>query len=283
MRKLTKKKFWNSLYKSKIFENEQKTSEGMLKSIIKTIFGKNIIRYMHNYSDYLLWNVIYKKYMPKKKGMKVLEIGSAPGNYLVRLSKKFDFIPYGIEFSEIGIKLNRKIFILNKINPDNVIYADFYSNNFHKQYREYFDIVISRGFIEHFFDVEDLIEKHINLLIKGGYLIVSIPNLLGANYILSWIFNKKIISKHNLIIMQKGEFLKLFDKKNLLILFCNYYGTFDFSLFNTKRNSSMRFLLNFCTKFQVILNIIFRLLFKEKGMENKIFSPHLIYIGVKKK
>ena len=281
-KKITEKAYWNSMYVSKPIEH-QECSKGKLKTSLKKLLGRKILEYKRNYADYLLWDVIYKKYMPKTKGAKILEVGSAPGNYLVRLKHAFGFVPYGVEYSESGVELNRNIFSLDNINPSNVIYADFLSGKFHRQYKEYFDIVISRGFIEHFTDVQDIIEKHINLLTKGGYLIVSIPNIRGLNYILTWIFHRKGISMHNMDIMQKEKFSKLFDKNSLLTLFCDYYGTFNFGQFRTERNSSMRFALNFCKKLQLILNVAFRLIFKDKGMENRLFSPYLLFIGVKKK
>ena len=150
----------------------------------------------------------------ENKGAKVLEVGSAPGWHLVRLNQTFGFIPYGIEYSESGVELNREVFILHNINPDNVIHADFLSDEFHEQYKGYFDIAISRGFIEHFTDIEDIIEKHINLLTKGGYLIVSIPNLRGANYILTWLFHRElsfVIANVNLaqiVVYKRGFYSK---------------------------------------------------------------------------
>jgi len=282
MKKLTEKEYWNSIYESKILGNKQHFLKRNLKILIKTILGKNILEYMRSYSDYFLWEVIYKRFMPKTKGIKVLEIGSAPGNSLVRLSQTFGFVPYGIEFSEHGVKLNKKIFILHNINPDNVIQADFLSDDFDTKYKEYFDIVISRGFIEHFTDIEDVIWKHINLLTKEGYLIVSIPNLRGVNYALMWFFHKELLPMHNINIMEKRRFSKLFNKKGLSTLFCDYYGTFNFGLFNTERNSPMRFALPFCNISQLILNVVFRLFFKNRGAESRIFSPYLIFIGKKK-
>ena len=285
MGKLTEKAYWNSLYEPKVLEQERRSSKRHLRLLIKRIlvatFGGKALEYRHSYADYLLWNVIYKKYMPKAKGAKVLEIGSAPGWHLVRLNQTFGFTPYGVEYSESGVESNRKIFTLHNINPDNVIHTDFFSDKFHKQYKGYFDIVISRGFIEHFTDIEGVIEKHTNLLTEGGYLIVSIPNLRGANYILTWLFHRELIPMHNLSIMRKGEFSKLFDKEGLLTLFCDYYGTFDFGMFDTKRNSPMRFVLAFCQRLQLALNVVFRLLFKDKGAKSRLFSPALIFIGVK--
>lgn len=282
IKKMTEKTYWNSMYRSKPLECQQCSRE-KLKTLLKKLLGRKILEYKRNYADYLLWDVIYKKHMPKKtNGARLLEIGSAPGNYLVRLKRAFGFVPYGVEYSESGVELNREIFSLYNIDIGNVIYADFLSDEFHKQYKGYFDIVISRGFIEHFTDVGNIIKKHISLLTSGGYLIVSIPNIRGVNYILTWIFHKKGILMHNMDIMQKEKFTKLFDKNSLLTLFCDYYGTFNFGQFRTERNSPMRFVLNFCKKLQLILNATFRLIFKDKGMESRLFSPYLLFIGVKK-
>jgi len=277
--RLTQKEYWDSIHKAKVAKRKRYSVRENLKILATGFLEKNFAR---SYADYLLWEVIYKKFMPKIKGAKVLEVGSAPGNNLVRLSKRFGFIPYGVEYSENGVELNRKVFISNNINPDNVIQADFLSDDFQKRYCSFFDIVLSAGFIEHFEDVGDIIEKHINLLTEDGYLIVSIPNLRGANYVWQWIFNRNLLSMHNLDIMQKRKFSKIFDRVCLSTLFCDYYGTFNFGLFITKGNSPLRFVLTSCKILQLILNMVFRLLFRNGGAESGLFSPYLLFIGMKK-
>jgi len=277
---LTPKKYWDSIYESKAFLTQHHPLKKNLRILINKLVENE---YMRSYADYLLWDVIYKKYMPKTKGLKVLEIGSAPGNNLVKLSQTFGFVPYGVEYSESGVELNRKIFASHNINPDNVIHADFLRDEFHKQYKGYFDIVVSIGFIEHFTNIEDIIKKHIDLLTKGGYLIVNIPNLRGVNYALQWIFQKEIpVSMIDTNIMQKREFSRFFDKECLSTLFCDYYGTFNFGLFNTKKGSPLCLVLTFCKVLQLMLNVVFRLLFGKRGAESKTFSPYLLFIGVRK-
>ena len=273
MAKLTQKEYWDAIHKAKAAKRKR------FKILAIGFFEKNFVR---SYADYLLWDVIYKKYLPKTKGAKILEIGSAPGNNLVRLSQQFGFTPYGVEYSESGAQLNRKVFISNNISPDNVIHADFLSDDFQKQYSGYFDIVISAGLIEHFEDVDNIIEKHINLLTDGGCLIVSIPNLRGVNYLWQRLFNKDLLAMHNLDIMQKRKFSKLFNKASLSALFCDYYGTFNFGLFIAKQTSGLRFMLTCCKVLQLILNLLFRLFFRKGGVESGLFSPYLLFIGIKK-
>jgi glycosyltransferase involved in cell wall biosynthesis/2-polyprenyl-3-methyl-5-hydroxy-6-metoxy-1,4-benzoquinol methylase len=275
------KEEWNSTLRSKGDERGLSSAKSRIKRAIKAMLGKRVLEYIRSYEDYLLCEVIYKKYMPKTRGLKVLEVGSAPGEHLVNLNKRHGFIPYGIEYSESGNELNREIFASNNIDPDNVIYADFFSDEVHERYKGAFDIVISRGFIEHFTDVRSVIAKHNNLLADGGCLIISIPNLNGVNYALGRFFHKELIPLHNLSIMRKQEFMGLFENQGLSPLFCDYYGTFNFGLFNTRRGTLQSLALGCCMKFQLLLNIALRLLFKERGAESMFFSPALMFIGKK--
>lgn len=285
MKKLLKEeRFWE------LYWGFERSNNGanILKSDLEkksSSFGKKILGYMrHDYHDYILWNVIYEKYMPKIEGAKILEIGSAPGNHLARIAKTFGFVPYGVENSKYGVELNRKVFDLYNINTDNVIYADFFSDEFQLKYKGFFDVIISRGFIEDFSgaNVENIIEKHVNLLTKGGHLFVSIPNLRGIYYFWVRLFDRPLLSELNFDIMQKDKFLKLFDGKNLSILFCDYYGIFNCgNRFTARRDLSIRFIIVFLGNLQKILNLIFHLTLKNKNAETGIFSPYLQFIGKK--
>jgi len=110
---------------------------------------------------------------------------------------------------------------------------------------------------------------------------VDIPNLKGINYFLIWFFNKELIAKHNLSIMDKNNFSGLFDNLRLLPVFCDYYGVFNFGLFQVKERSFRYFILQFCYKLQRGLNFIFNTLFKNRNINSKYLSSHLLYIGIK--
>jgi SAM-dependent methyltransferase len=284
MSELTKKTYWSAKYDGLLqFSAENKRSaKDIFIRFAERMGAAHLVKYMYSYNYYLLWNVIFPKYMPNKAGAKVLEIGSAPGHALVEMNRRFGFVPYGVEYSEPGVELNRRIFAANNLDPANVIHADFFSEQFDKQYKASFDIVMSRGFIEHFDNVEYCVKKHVDLLTERGRLVIIIPNLRGMNYILARLFNPDSLRMHNLEIMRRGTFNNLFSEKRLKTLFCGYAGTFDFKLFNTDPNSPMRFVLAFCIKAQHVLNVFLRLLFGNKGAETKMFSPYLLFIGEKR-
>ena len=280
--------YWNfrlKNYDRKVIENDQQNIPNLFT---KRPLARKILEYWsRNYHDYILWEVIYKRFMPKAKGAKLLEIGSAPGSHLVRLSKRFGFDPYGIEHTEQGVELNRKVFSSHDINPENVIHIDFFSKEFQQNYRGYFDIVISRGFVEDFPDADasSIIEQHLNLLSEGGYLFVTIPNFRGIYYVWARLLDQELLANANIDIMRKEIFSKLFNQKGLLNLFCDYYGTFNCGddRFSPLINySTMRFVLACCAIVQRVANVLFRIVLKDRGMESELFSPYLIFVGVKK-
>ena len=281
MPELTEKKDWDVIYDPDDVKHKRLDVRRTVKALVRKYGGDKTLGYMSNYAEHLLWEVIYPRYLPRTGRAKVLEVGCAPGHHLVRLAQTFGLVPYGVEYSDSGVELNRRVFAANGIDPDNVIHADFLSEEFHKQYRGCFDVVMSRGFIEHFTEVEEVVEKHVNLLADGGILVVSIPNYRKVNYLIKWVLRRDNIAMHNLKIMQRDRFAPLFQRTGLAALYCDYYGTFNLGLFSTKRNSPKRFLLVPLRLLQLALNIVFRLLFGDRGGESRSFSPYLLFVGRK--
>jgi len=256
--RMTKKEYWDSVY------SEKKRDGFKMPKFLKTVC----------YSERVLWNGIFQKYLPKIPGLKILEIGSAPGGNLIKFHQRFGYEPYGVEYSKKGVEINRRKFRAVGINPDNVIFSDFLSDEFQSKYKEAFDVVISRGVLEHFLKPEKIIKAHINLLVKKGYLIIVIPNLRGINRFLQSLFNKKVVSLHNLEIMDQEKFRGLFPEDRLEVLHCGYFGTFNFGLFRDR--------WRIFDLLQWKLNLFLYLLLGNRGVEGKFTSPYLIYIGKKK-
>src|SRR5439155_25468459 len=104
----------------------------------------------------------------------------------------------------------------------------------------------------------------------------------GLNYALAWFFNRPVLAMHNIGIMSREAFATLFDSERLSPLFCDYYGTFDFGLFNTQPDAPQRHVLAVCRQLQLVLTVALRAL-GDKGIETRFSSPYLIYIGVKRR
>jgi 2-polyprenyl-3-methyl-5-hydroxy-6-metoxy-1,4-benzoquinol methylase len=283
MDRLTEKHYWDGLYKNGVQDGEFNLSESGIKRFIKRAMGKKLFNLLAPYDDYLLWDSVFPAYLPANcEGLSVLEIGSAPGKFLVRFANKFGANPYGVEYTKNGAELNRFFFKKNGIQSKNVIEADFFSNEFIESHRHAFDIVISRGFIEHFLDVDMVVTRHIELLRPGGLLFVLIPNLRGVYYPWTKLFNPCQLKMHNLELMKISHFQSVFNSKKLEILRCSYFGTFNFWLFTAPEG---KYFVNRVIKIlilvQRVLNLIFRIFFGKKGLESAVFSPNLIFVGRK--
>ncbi len=281
--RLTRREHWDAVH---AFEkaDAQKTPEAeksWARRALKRLVGERFVEYMGSYDDYQIWDLLYRRHMPRQ-GATVVEIGSAPGDHLVKLSDTFGLVPYGIEYSPAGVEVNRSLFASRGLDPMNVLAMDFFSEECLERNRERFDVVVSRGFIEHFEEPRSVVDRHIDLLKPGGLLVVTIPNLQGVNHTLTRLFHPELIPMHNLSIMSKAPFLQLFDTTRVRPLICAYVGTFSFYLFNVKEGSRLAPLLGLCMKAQTLLNVMFRTFLAERGAENRFTSPQLIFMGVKR-
>jgi SAM-dependent methyltransferase len=248
---------------------------------VKRLLGESIVSRAKPYSEYLLWEMMFPQFLRPRPGAKIVEIGSAPGDFLVKFSQKYGCIPYGIEYSDVGAQVNRDVFSRHGFNPENVIHSDFFSDELIERYRGHFDIVFSRGFIEHFTDLKTVIDRHVDLLAPGGYLFVDVPNFRGVNNPLARLFDKEAIPRHNIEIMRKDVFTGLFNRSDLEGVACGYYGTFSFYLFTSDKSPVSRFMLRTGFKVQLLLNLAFRTILGKRRLESPLFSPFLNYIGRK--
>jgi len=248
----------------------------------RRVLGHSLTAKMGSYEDYLLWNVIYPSFLAGMEGRSVIEIGSAPGRHLVRMRERLGCEVWGLEYSGEGAETNREAFRKAGIDPGRVIEADLFDGAIAERFGGSFDVVLSRGFIEHFDEPAEAVERHLLLLRPGGTLMVSIPNMRGANFIQALLFNSRLIPMHNREIMRMEAFRSLFSRDDLEILFCGYYGTARADMFLHRRGPLTGMFKRAAEAFQALLNLIFRLVLRDRGLETPMFSPNLLFIGVKK-
>jgi SAM-dependent methyltransferase len=283
MDSLTQREHWDAVHASERAEvtRPRLLAGGHWRATLKNLVGQRLLATTQSYDDHQIWNVLYPRFMPRP-GATVVEIGSAPGEHLVRLRERFGLVPYGIEYSASGVEVNRALFAARGLDPAHVIPMDFFSEECRARYREHFDVVVSRGFIEHFKDPAGVVDRHLELLKPGGLLIVTIPNLRGLNHGLTRLFHPELLPMHNLQIMARDPFLGLFDPDRVEALDCAYVGTFSFYLFSVTPGSRLAPVLWAAMKAQVLLNATFRACFGDRGAENRFTSPQLFFAGRKK-
>lgn len=280
MAQLTTGKYWDEVYR-RCHRDAGNSLSAWFKRRIKSLLGSQIKLFSRNYSDYVLWERIYPAYLPVSQNAEVLEIGSAPGDYLVRLHRSFGWDTYGVDYAEAAATQNKQIFQAAGINPQQVIFSDAFGPDFQTAYQQRFDVVFSRGVIEHFTDFKGPLEGHWGVLKPGGLAVISIPNYRGLNYFMKLIFDRASLRVHNTDIMRMQAFSQLFENQGMETQFCGYYGTSDLGMFLTPHRW-LKPAYQVCDKVQVLLNGIYRICFGDRGPESRYTSPFLLYIGRKK-
>lgn len=178
-------------------------------------------------TDRTFWENYWKNYEYEKIPSKV------PFNYLMPLLKdKNNFIEIGgfpgvfaAYFYKKGCK-NVSLLdfyidqqIVNKFEEKNDIPANtitcIESDFFKFQSSQKYDIVFSYGFIEHFSDTEDVINRHIQLLADQGRLLIVLPNFRGINGWVQYIFDRKNYDAHNMESMKITYLREIIAKSGL--------------------------------------------------------------------
>lgn len=269
MKELSTKHYWDNRYSEDSIKNKNKSNLGIKKHFIR-IFKK--APWNETLVERHRW-VICDRYLPKDNNFRLMEIGCAPGNFLLSYHKRYGYEPWGIDYSHIGVEKTQENFKNYGIKSDNVIEADFFSSVISQKFNNFFDVVTSHGFIEHFDDPENVIKRHVDLLKVGGFLIVSIPNLRCFNYFRVYLTFPEKISLHNLKIMKINIFKTLFSNPKLGLeeLYIGYFGTITFR----------HFFPNWVPDFASMLEKFVWLLVRDRGFETSFFSPQIIYIGRK--
>jgi 2-polyprenyl-3-methyl-5-hydroxy-6-metoxy-1,4-benzoquinol methylase len=223
--------------------------------------------------DRLLANV-FKKYLPNGQNgtRETIEIGCAPGKWLVFFAREMNYKVSGFDFSTDGVNQTLENFRLTEVDGA-ITREDIYKFKSTKKY----DLVYSLGFIEHFDNVDEIIIKHCDILEKGGYLVLGLPNFKGINYFIQKLIDKSILGDHNLSIMNRAFLKNIANKLNLEPVFLEYIGGFAPSMFVHKTKDNIRRLYNNSNMFKWIVNLLLKLnVFSY--INSRFFSSYIIAI-----
>jgi 2-polyprenyl-3-methyl-5-hydroxy-6-metoxy-1,4-benzoquinol methylase len=137
-----------------------------------------------------------------RSGMKYLEIGCAPGKMLSWVAAVLGAEVSGLDYSEPGVHVARKLFGELGLRAD-IRNEDVFATTFADAS---FDVVYSGGVIEHFEDPAPLVRLHARLLKPGGLAVITVPNLAGWYGRLA---SPETLAIHNLNIMTPEALRKL--------------------------------------------------------------------------
>jgi len=204
---------------------------------------------MHVHSGQIMTDSDRPPQRPKETNQTSLEIGCAPGKWMVFLAERIGYEVHGLEYLASAAETTRKN--LAQCGVYGVVRsADFLSY----ESDERFDLVMSLGFIEHFENYEDIFLKHLKLVREGGVLVLGLPRFRGVNYLIQAMIDPYMecpyLSSHFLPVMELNPFMKLADKHSLQKVFVGYVGGFERALFPTNEvtNGAMKLFVRMAIK-----------------------------------
>lgn len=248
---------------------------GFFGKIALSIFGSS---FFDRYFERIFWDGVFRQTVRKTAGATLLEIGSAPGVSLVRLSRKFGFEPWGIEYSPVGVEANRATFRREGYDESQIIAGDIFDDSLIATHENKFDIVYSAGLIEHFDDPRALIERHVRLAAPGGYVVITVPNLHGVNAFLLKVLNPALLDIHNLELMKLDNFRRAFEGCGAELKFAGLLGFFDSDVIFAPVTRVGRWIAPVLVRFNLLANAGAQVVLRGRRLESQSTSPHVVAI-----
>jgi len=259
---LSDKSYWSSFYDVDGFNKGSK---------LKSFFSYSVQN-----EEY--FRIIKRFIMPNFKN--ILEVGCAPGNYLIKASKRLNLTPFGVEYTSKGKSLTEVNLNNAGIRGFEIFHSDVFDSKFQDEKSNSFDVVFSNGFVEHFKNFKLTIKSHSNLVKDEGLLVISIPNLKYLNSL----FNSQEVRDICNEDCMDLDFIRNNLPNDLEIKYLNYYGgLFNIGLFHY-RNYFLEKIRVGCFIFQrLIIEPVFILLLKLGISFNwRYSSPAIVLICSKK-
>lgn len=166
--------------------------------------------------------LVFKEFLPKSNGLRLIEIGCAPGGWMSYFHSQFGYSVDGIEYVPDAVELTRANMKIQNIDAQ-VWCDDFFSIDT-SQFE--YDIVYSKGFIEHFQEYPEVCERLAEI---GRIVVTIIPNLYGVNGWISKTARPHVYEKHVPINLQ--QLRNAHEAIGLKTKFCNYVGGMQFLRF----------------------------------------------------
>jgi len=180
-----------------------------------------------------LWEKLYRAAAGRPRS--VLEIGGYPGRYLAYFSHVYGLEPACLDFNSDRLKVE-EAFAAFGLRSGRILQADFLDYEPDDQY----DLVYSLGLVEHFEDVQGVLDRHLAWLRPGGALLVLVPN---KRYLRKWygqLLDRENLKAHNLTCMRKRVFYHFAERHRLQLHSLGYCGSFPYKVHQKLRSPARK-------------------------------------------
>lgn len=153
-----------------------------------------------------------------------VELGCCPGKWMAFVHDTFGLNVSGIDYLDVGIDLTSRNLTALGVPYDNLWTGDIIG--FDPPLR--FDVVFSKGLVEHFEDLDLLLGKHILWLKPGGIAIIVVPHFTGClGYLQAWMdrsLRTPLLPEHNPEVADHQRYVSFCRNREIELLSCRYIG-----------------------------------------------------------
>lgn len=164
-----------------------------------------------------------ERHLPRGAGLSALELGAAPGRFLVHLHRRFGYEVRAVEYSPLGCELLRRnlnmLGVRAEIHPGDALDPGLRV--------EPADVVYSLGLIEHYHDTGAVARAHLRCVRPGGVVAIGAPNLLGLNRRLHRWLAPSVLESHLAATTDLRRWREFERALGLEPLFRGYVGGFE--------------------------------------------------------
>ncbi len=171
---------------------------------------------------------IVKPYLQQKTGGQLIELGCGDSYWLPYFAKEYGYKVSGIDFSLERLMRTRSKLEYQGISSFELIHDDV--TKVHESWRNKFDIVYSRGVIEHFTSPLEALKTFSEYIKPNGIMITVVPHLKGKWGDLQNIIDSEVASGY--ICMNLEDVIDCHKQAGLKIVHATYYRWFDPSVCN---------------------------------------------------
>jgi len=152
----------------------------------KTVHGFS----RYNYYDFRLADLFQSLAGP---GSRVIEIGCGGSRWVSFFDRILRCESWGIDYSPEGLRLTKRQ-SAGRESLVRLIQGDFFDES--SLPHEYFDMVYSGGFVEHFSETAVVTSRIAQILRPGGKVVTMIPNFVAIYGLLQRAANRGVFHKH---------------------------------------------------------------------------------------
>jgi L-malate glycosyltransferase len=166
--------------------------------------------------------LLINKYIPVTQNGTAFEAGCYPGRFLAVFGD-LNYTLHGLDTTPRVQEVTKKL-TQHNYNTGTIINGDFTQLSTQVKYT----VVSSFGFIEHFENYLQVIDKHCTHVEENGYLVISAPNFRhGIPYLFHRWLNTDSFYKHVIESMRPSVWEQQVKQNGFTVLFSGYCGGID--------------------------------------------------------